>query len=368
MTASAPDQASRSFGIGFKLLGSGEELDHLIENLAMLLASGMGLVQALSAVSQDIRSRPLRNLLKKLQDDVDAGLSLSSALERTPILPAYVVRLIRIGEEAGQLEQNLKVVALQQQKDRMLRTKIKSAMLYPVMVLVLAVIIGLTVSWFILPRLAVVFSNLKLELPLLTRMLIATGNFLSHFGIVAVPAGIFGIVVLVYFVFYFPKTKGFGQGLLFLLPASGTLLQEIELTRLGYLLGHLLAAGLPIVEAVELLIPATNMKLYRAFYATTAASLEDGDSFEQIFARISKSRRLIPVPVQQMIISAEQSGNLPEALMRIGQTYEEKTDTTAKNLTILLEPILLVIVWLAVVAVALAVILPLYRLLGGLNK
>jgi type II secretory pathway component PulF len=145
-------------------------------------------------------------------------------------------------------------------------------------------------------------------------------------------------------------------------------MMEVEVARFGYLLGTLLEAGIPITKAIDSLIGASDSIRYKKFYIHMKDSIEMGNSFQKTFASYKNINKLIPQPMQQLVFSGEQSGNLTKTLIKIGQVLEEKSDTTTKNLTIIMEPILLVIVWAGVVSVAFAVILPIYSLVGGINK
>lgn len=348
-------------------IGLGRDRDTLIENLGMLVASGMTVAEALESARTEIRSGRMRRIVEALSADIEAGSSLSNALARTRLFSDHTISLIRIGEESGRLSQNLQVVAKQQKKEGILRARIRSAAMYPVFVLGLTFVIGIGVSWFILPKLATVFSQLHLKLPFITRILIQAGLFLGTWGYIAVPAFLIVFAFLVFLLFFAPRTKHFGQSVLFTLPAIRRLMLETELTRFGYLLGTLLSAGIPIVQALESLRDATSFPAYRHFYAFLTEHIEQGDSFEKSFKAYKRLARLIPSPVQQLIIGGERSGNLSRVLLEVGSDYEEKSETTTKDLSTILEPILLVIVWLGVVSVALAVMLPIYSLVGQLN-
>lgn len=264
--------------------------------------------------------------------------------------------------------ENLKVVASQQQKEREFNSKIASAMMYPIFVFSLTLIVGLGVAWFILPRLATVFAQMRIELPLLTRWLIALGTLLGQYGLIVIPAVLVVLSLIVYFVFFFPKTQFIGQSLLFLFPPLAQLLMGLELSRFGYLLGNLLEAGLPILDSLDSLAGSTTLNRYKKFYLFLHDRMAEGNSFGKSFEMYKGSYDLIPSSIQQLIIVGEQSGNLATTLQKIGSLYEDKTDVTTKNISVLLEPILLVIVWLGVVGVAVAVILPLYGLIGNLNN
>lgn len=352
----------------FANLGLGAEKDYLTEQLSLLLSSGMAISLALSAIYEELKSKKLKTIIGDISKDIESGSSISDALETTNIFPQHIISLIRVGEKSGRLTQNLKVVALNQQKERDFRGKIASSMMYPLFVFFLTATIGIGIAWFLLPRLAVIFSQLRIELPLITRILIAIGNFLGLHGAVVMPLVIVFSGLSIFFIFLFPKTNFLGQEILFIIAPIKRLLIETELARLGYILGNLLLAGLPIVEALKSISEASTLYRYKKLYNFLAEKISEGNSFQKSFSLYKKTSRVIPTPIQQLIISAELSGNLPEALIKIGEIYESKTETTTKNLAILLEPVVLVIVWLGVVAVALAVILPLYSLVGGLNK
>lgn len=352
----------------FETFGLGKERDHFIENLSMLVLSGMPISKALASITNDTKNQQMKKILNRIVTELDAGLPLWKSFDRTGLFKGYTISLIRIGEESGKFAENLKVVALEQEKEREFKSKVRSALMYPAFVLILTAVIGIGISWFILPKLAKIFSDLKLALPLITKILIGFGIFLSNHGLVVVPIGILVVTGIVYVVFINEKTKFLGEGILYQIPGIKTLMMEIEVARFGYLLGTLLEAGLPVTKAIDSLAAASESIRYQKFYKYLSGSIEMGNSFQKSFNAYKKIEKLIPQPMQQLVFSGEQSGNLNKTLLKIGQVLEEKSDTTTKNLTIIMEPILLVIVWAGVVAVAFAVILPIYSLVGGLNN
>lgn len=136
---------------------------------------------------------------------------------------------------------------------------------------------------------------------------------------------------------------------------------------MGYIMGTLLEAGLPINEAIHSITDATFFYAYKRFYKFLGKSVEEGNSFKISFEKYKKVKKILPATLRQMIIAGESSGRLSETLIRIGKTFEDRNENTSKNVTVALEPILLVIVWLGVMALALAVILPVYNLVGQLG-
>jgi type II secretory pathway component PulF len=348
-------------------VGIGRELNYFTENLSLLVASGMTVISAIDAIIDDVRTSSLKNILVQLREDIENGMPLWKALEKSGIFRDHTISLVRVGEESGRLSENLKLIAAQEEKDRAFRSKVRSAMMYPVFVLMLTAIVGVAIAWFILPRLAVVFTQLRMELPALTKILIMSGEFATNYGLIVFPSFLVFLALVVFFVFYFSKTRFIGQAILSSIPGVRKLLQEVELTRFGYILGTLLQAGVPINQALDSLVGATSSPRYQRFYAYLSEGIREGNSFSKNFTGYKKSYLLIPVPIQQLIVSGEQSGNLSDTLIKISAIFESRLENTTKNLSVILEPVLLVIVWLGVVAVALAVILPIYNLIGGLN-
>ncbi|MCX6714012.1 MAG: type II secretion system F family protein [Candidatus Vogelbacteria bacterium] len=352
----------------FANFGLSRDRDYLVENLSTLVSSGMPIVKALDAIAKEIRSTRMKKMIENIKEDIDGGSSIWRALEKSNLFKDYTISLIRLGEESGRLIENLKVVAIEEQKERLFRSKLRSAMVYPLFVLTLTTIVGIGIAWFILPKLATVFSQLKIELPLVTKILIGLGAFLGQYGQFVIPIFVATMVILFYFVFFFSKTKIIGQVILFVTPGIKDLMKEVEIARFGYLLGTLLEAGLPVTQALDSLSDATDFVKYRRLYRYLLEQVEDGNSFQKGFLSFKNSNRLIPMPIQQLIVVGEQSGNLANSLLKIGESFEGKSDATTKNLTVILEPVLLVIVWVGVMAVALAVILPIYSLVGGLQS
>ncbi len=331
----------------------------------MLVASGMDVFSTLTILSEGTRSLRIRQMIHTLKNDIDSGIPLWQALKKTHSLSSYAISLIKLGEETGRLPQHLAMIISEQKKNRTFQSKIHSAMMYPILILSISVIVTIGIAWFILPHLSTVFSQLKMDLPLFTRILLGVGEFLRLYGIFAVPC--FGIVAAlgIYFVFFFSKTSFIGQAIIFYMPIIRRILQEIELARFGSLLGSLLSAGLPIVEALRSLSDATSIGIYKKFYTQCATMVQDGSSLYEAIHSFRKHARLIPIPIQGMVSAAEQSGKLSETLLSIGAMYEEKSASSSQNLSALLEPILLIVIWLGVVGVALSVILPIYNLIGG---
>lgn len=345
-----------------------KEREYFTENLALLMKAAVPIGEALDSLIIGLRTRAFKKALGHARQDVDAGYPLADALERAGIVGSQTLALIRLGEASGNLVENLQIAAQQESKHHSFVSKVRSAFIYPAFVIVLTVVIGLAVAWLLLPRLAVTFNQLKVELPPISRAAIDFGTFLANHGVVAIPVTLVTIMLLGYILFAAPGTKDIGKRLLLMLPGVGRLIREVEIAQFGYLLGTLINAGLSVTQALRMLADTSTTPPYRKFYRYLADSIDNGHTFKESLTSYKRSHRLLPPSVQQMIMAGERSGSLPEVLSTVGKTYEEKSDTTTRNLETIIEPLLLVIVAGGVLIVAIAVILPIYSLIGGLNQ
>lgn len=349
--------------------GLGKEKEYFMENFAMLITAGTDILSAIDAIKVDIKNKQFLETLEKFRKHIDAGFSVSASMERTKILAPYMVALLKIGEKTSQLTENLNIVVEQQRKNKEFKSKIRSALMYPALILTISVVVGVVITWFILPNLTGIFGSLDLELPLVTRIVIGFGNFISEYGVIVMPGTIVLMMIVFYMLFINYKTKHIGEKITFKIPGLNQLIKEIELSRFGFLLGSLLKAGVPVLTAIEALIEVADYKTYRAFYEFLYDRIEEGKSFREAFYLYgSKTDLIFPITFQQLIVSAEQSGKLADALVDASSRYESNIDNSSKNLTVLMEPILLVIIWAGVLFLALAIILPIYSLVGGVNE
>lgn len=346
---------------------SAKDREYFTSNLALILQAGVAVGEGLASLAETSPSRALTAALRQIKSDIDEGISLYHALDRSGIVGKQTLALVQLGEQSGKLVQNLQVAAMQEEKQRIFRTKVRSALIYPVFVMTLTLLVGLAVAWFLLPKLADTFSQLDVELPLISSIFIGFGAFLKVNGLWAVPLGLGAGAIILYILFAAPKTRAAGQWLLFRVPGISTLMYQIEIARFGYLLGTLLGAGLSVMQSFDLLERATSARRYQKFYRYLHTAFGNGYSFRASLPKYRRARLLLPPAVQQMIIAGERTGALPETLANIGKIYEQKADVSTQNIEAILEPIMLIIVWLGVMGVAVAVILPIYSLVGGLG-
>lgn len=345
----------------------GKEIDELLENLSMMLDAGMSVVQAFEALALS-KTKRTSKLAMQVLENVNTGMPLWQALTIDLKFPEHIVTLIQIGEQSGQLTEKLTLIVDQRAKDKKFRSQIYSAMAYPALILGVTVLVGIGIVWFALPRISTVFAQLRVDLPAYTQGLIDFGEFIEEHGTTVMPIVMLALGLIIYFVFFFKRTKIIGQWLIFHVGLIKRVVQEIQVSRLGSTYGGLLRAGLPILEATKTMVSSTNFYNYRRFYQHLYDGLQEGHSFRDNFNSYPHLDRMIPPAIQQMVITAEQTAKLEDVLNTIGQKYESKLEETTKNLPVVLEPVLLVVVWVGVLGVAVSIIAPIYSLVGGLNE
>lgn len=348
----------------FRTFGLKKEVYSFLENLSILLSAGMHFSGAISSVKEEVKSSCLRKILNEIEEDIRSGFSFYKSLKKANLLPPYILAFIKAGESSGQLIENLEVIVKQNEKEEKFRSQLRSVLTYPVIVFILAITIGTATAWFILPKFALFFESIDTELPLLTRALISFGDLMKNYGYFIVPFFFSTLIITFYFLFSFPKTKIVGHLLLFHLPLTGGLIRKAELARVGFFMGTMLKAGMPIKDVLDTLPSSTTYLNYRKFYNYLGGRIKEGISFHQSFEEYPKVNKLFPLTVRKMIYTGEKSGNLPEMLFRSGQIYESKLEQTARNIPTILEPIILIFIGIIVALFAIGVLVPIYSLVN----
>ncbi len=367
MTKSPKKSAMKQFTDGLNNFGLGKEKAHFVENLAILLNSGLSVVDALKTIQTEVRVKPMKKLVGRVLEEVESGIPLWLAMDNQNFFSPYALALIRIGEESGSLSKNMEYLSVQQEKDRSLQSKVKMAMIYPSIVLTLTIGITLGLAWFVLPQLVGVLLSLNAELPFVTRVIIWVANFFKEHGTVAVPSAGAGALLL-YIVCTKTSLRGPTQMFIFKLPGIGTMAKSATIARFGVILGSLLKAGVPLVESIKSMADVTDTVAYRKFYFRLADCVEVGESFAVSFKTIKETTKLLPPSVQQLVVTGEQSGKIADMLMRVADIYEKKAEEAAQRLPVVLEPILLLFIGGLVGTIAFAIIVPIYSIVGSVGR
>ena len=335
------------------------------KHLSVLIASGVSLSDALDTlILQQARSASSR-IFSSLLKDVQNGQTLTDALAKFPsTFDPYYLGLIKIGEQSGNLESNLNYLAEQLNADLATKNKIRAAMLYPALVLLLTFSIGGFLAFYILPQLITFFDAFDTTLPFTTRVLLGLANFTRNYGLLLLLTLVTIFIALTLLGWLRPVRK-FYHLLLLRLPLLGSFVTTGLLTRFSRNLSVLLKSGVPINDSLIVIADTSTNLVYQDSLKQIVSAIASGTNLADALARFP---RFYPALLQKMVNVGEKSGRLAETLAYLSNTYEEEIDTQSKNLTTLLEPVLLIIIGAMVAFVALAIISPIYQLTGSLHS
>jgi len=362
--AQAPTAPRR--GGGF-LLGrvSGRDLAVFCRQFATMIDAGVSLVRCLAVLEEQSTSSRLRQIIREIQVSVESGETLSRALSRFPrVFSNLFVGLVRAGEVGGVLDETLNRLAQFLEEDQKLRRKVKSAMTYPVLVLIFAmgVVIGLVT--FILPRFVMVFKDLGIgDLPAMTQMLVDFSNFVTTKWYILIGL----IVLLVVGTRSYVRTKAGKRHYDWLklrVPIFGKLSHKIAIARFSRTLSTLLVSGVPILQALETVAGTIDNDVISDAVLATRAAIREG---EQIGDPLQRSG-MFPPMVVQMIAIGEETGSLDAMLAKIADFYESEVDATLGSLTAALEPLLIVMLGGIVGFIVISMFMPLINAVSQLSQ
>lgn len=339
------------------------EVATITKHLSVMLSAGIPINEALQSVLGQKISPSLRKVFTDILDSVTNGSSLSDALRKhKEIFSDYYISLVQIGEESGTLEDNLKYLSNQLQKDILTRRKFTSAILYPTFVLSFAFIIAAGISIFILPRLIDFFQGFDIPLPVATRVLLSIAGYMKNFGVVTF-AGIAGVIILITLLVRLKPVKKIWDGVSIRLPFAGNIIATYQITRMCRNFGTLLKSGVSIARSIEVTSDSLSNSVIAGNLKKVSADIEQGRTLTSSLAKHS----IFPTLIVKMVEVGEKSGKLDESFIYLADFYDGELDDLTKNFETVLEPILLVIVGIIVAFIALAIITPIYQLTGSIG-
>ena len=333
---------------------------------SILLKSGVPLGEALESLRSKTRLGALRTVIDSLIRDIENGQPLSRALTRFPkIFDHLYINLVEIGEASGTLKENLAFLSHQLDSAYTLRKKIQAIMLYPAIVLTMALGLGAAISIFILPKLIRLFESFHVALPLSTRILLSIASFMEAHGI-AFFFGLFSLMVLWKVIISLARVKPYWHTFLLRLPVMGAFFQNIAIAHFCRDVGVMLQSGLPILEALNIEERVMENRAIARLVSKLALAVSQGTSLSDELA--GKEYRLIPSIAIKMIAAGERTGKLDETLLYLETFFESEVDRRIKNMTVLFEPLLLVVIGGLVCFLALAILTPIYSLTGSVRR
>lgn len=329
--------------------------------LAVMAQATVPLLESLRILIKQTESESLRVIVSDVADEVEGGAKLSAALNKYPdVFSEFFINMIRSGETSGRLDDTLNYLADEAEKNNDLMSKIKGAMIYPAFILFGLGTVGIVMMVFVVPKLTAILTEQKTELPLATRMLIGTSNFLQHQWWVIVIVIILGFFGLRYALKTYEgkKTWHFIQ---LRLPVFGNLFRKVYLVRFTRSLATLIKGGVPLTKSLEIVAGVVGNIIYRELIVQTIKEVEEGNSISTVFL----SSDVVPTMVSQMMVVGEKTGRLEEVLQRLADFYGREVSNLIANLVTLVEPMIMVIIGLAVGVMVAAVLMPMYNLAGS---
>ncbi len=333
----------------------------LTRNLATSIKAGMSIVEALDIMIADSSKRIMKEILTTAKTNVQSGQPLSATFAAySKHFPSIFVGLLKAGEASGHLDDNLEELARQMAKDYALERKVKSALTYPLILLVGSVAAVVLLLGFVLPKLANTFLQSGVKLPLLTRIFVQIGQIITY----SWTLDLFIVALAVYFFAHFRKTK-LGKKIvmyvLFKTPVLRELVKKSALVRLTRTLGSLLKSGMTINESLNLTGESVGNDRYKHAVLLAKKQVLGGVPFSKTFEDFPE---LFPRFLTSLILVGEKTGTLENILKVFADFYEEELDTALKDLSTFIEPVLLLGMGLVIGAIAFSILMPIYQLVG----
>ncbi len=329
-------------------------------HLAVMIASGLSINRALSVLVGQEKNKIFKKSLQKIHEEVKKGVALADAMNKFPrIFNQIFVSMVRVGETSGNLEKILKILSRQLEKDHKLIAKIRGALIYPAIILIVMVIIGILMMMFVVPKITAIFDDFDAQLPLLTQILIKISNFMASNTILTL-AIIFTFVGGV-FVFYKSSLgKKFFHLLFLKLPVIGNIVVKVNSARFSRILSSLLTSGVSLVRALKITSDTLGNYYFSKSVEKASKEVQKGITLSKA---LESNKKVFPYLVIQMVEVGEETGKSPEILNKLAQFYESEVDQISKNLSSIIEPILMVIIGAAVGLFAVAIIQPIYSIM-----
>ncbi|MCX6731802.1 MAG: type II secretion system F family protein [Candidatus Parcubacteria bacterium] len=332
------------------------------KNLGVMISSGLAITRSLEILSRQTKNKKFKKILLSLMERVQKGVPLSEAMKDYPrVFDSLFVAMAKVGEESGKLSESLKIVSEHLEQERTLNKKIKGAMIYPAIIIVAMIVIGILMLIYVVPTLVSTFKELNVQLPLSTQIIISISNFLVNNTILVLGIIIFLILVIFWF-FRTERGKRIWGNISLRLPFFSSLIKKIYTGRTSRTLASLISSGVNILDALSITQDVLQNYRYKQVLENARNEVQKGVPLSESF---KKAKDLYPILLGEMLAVGEETGKISEMLNRIAAFYEEDVAETTKDLTTVIEPLLMVIVGIIVGFFAISMIKPMYSMLEG---
>ncbi len=335
-----------------------KDLLFFMRQLSTLLKSGVPLITAINTISEQTKNKTLKITLDKITRDIEAGISLSESLSKYPqVFSEFFVSMVKVGESAGILDSVLERLNQLLVQEMEIRSRIKSAMTYPVILVLVAIGIITFILATVIPKFVVIFETYEASLPLSTTILLMVSLIVRKGWYILLIAI---LAILLWFKRYLKKEAGKCNfaAFLFKIPMFGQLYLKVIIAQFARTLGALVKSGVPVLEALRVTEKTVTNLMIRRIIQNVQAAISRGESLSEPF----KINGVFPAMVIQMISIGEKSGKLDQMLFDVANFYDQEIDYAIRNTTAVLEPMLLLIMGSGVAFIALSVLMPIFNL------
>jgi len=338
----------------------------LTRYLALMLKVGTDIFKAIDILIADFEKPAVRSLLIEIRENLSKGQPFYSTFAKYPkIFSPVFTNLIRAGEASGNLEKVFEELSDSLEKQRDLSQRIKSALIYPILLVVASIGIVALLVTFAIPKMATLFEGSEMKMPPITKMIFSVSAFLSHYGLYL----LIGVIILVVALLMFYKLtligRRFFQRIAYKIPLVNNILAKMSYQRFAMTFGALMRAGLPILENLEITATTVgNEEMRQALLRIAHEGIVKGVTLGEAF----RKEEVFPQTIRTLISIGEKAGHTEEVLHTLSSFYDSEIDAAVKSLVSIFEPLMLVIIGVVVGGIALAVILPVYQFttqLGG---
>lgn len=329
-------------------------------NLQVMIKAGLPISKALEILVKQTPKKNFKKIIQTISQNVQKGKSLADSLALYPkVFPPLFVNMIKVGEIGGELEKVLDQLATQMKKDSDLLSNIRSAMIYPVIILSLMIVVVTIMVIFVLPQLADVFRDIQADLPLTTRIIIGLSDFISEYGIYVL-IGIVLLGILIYIIIRTKKGRRRFHRLLLMIPILGLNIKKVNLARFARTTSTLLTSGVPIIKTLNITGEVLGNSIYQEQIIAASEQVKKGTRLVDI---LDQDRKLFPPLITQMVAVGEETGSLDKILKDVAEFYEADVTRTTEDLASIIEPILMISLGIGVAIMAIAIVSPIYSLM-----
>ena len=332
-------------------------------NLGSMIEAGLPLSRALSVLERQAHNKNLKDVIMDVHNDIDKGSTFADALAKHPkVFAQLFVSMVHAGEQSGTLADSLKIIALQLENSFNLERRVRGALMYPAVIIFAMTIVAILMFTFVIPTLMKTFTDLHVALPFTTQIILGISNALQNYGLYL----LIGLIIVVVLFVRWSKTalgKNIDHSLMIRLPILGNLVKEVNTARTARTLSSLLGAGVDFVEAVSITSQVIQNVHFRAVLDKAGEAIKKGDLMSQIFA---KNEKLYPIFLSEMMSVGEETGKIGEMLSGVAHYYEEDVDQKTKDMSTIIEPVIMIVIAAGVGFFAVAMISPMYSLVNAI--